>query len=165
MLIFHLGVVLWYVPALCEFALHYVWIAQLEHLSLLLVGCIMWLPLINPLPHLRLPFARRMFYLVVLIGCQVPLFGILTLSGRALYATYRLAPRITDLSAYGDQQTAGWLLKLVTVLVFAGGFIAIFLQWHAQQRLQDRDENRQAEENMKLLRRAIARLEGRRPQG
>jgi len=154
---FNLGLMAWYLPPLCAFSVNNVWGAQLEHLSVLLAGLVMWLPLMHPLHYVRPHFSRQMFYLIILIFCQVPLFGVLTLSREALYLSYQLAPRITQLSAYGDQQSAGWLIKLVSVLVFAGALVAIFLQWHEHQRIQDRNENLQAFENLRLVNLALRR--------
>jgi cytochrome c oxidase assembly factor CtaG len=146
----------WYFPFMTEFSRNHHWGGQMEHLSVLLAGAVMWLPLMNPMIHQRPPFARQMFYLMTLILTQVPLFGLLALSKQAHYQAYILAPRISSLSAYGDQQSAGWLIKLVSILVFAGAFIAIVLQWSHYQRRVDRSENRVALENIDLIKKVRA---------
>ncbi len=162
MLLFNAGLISWYLPALTELSRGHFWFGQLEHLSVLLAGMLMWLPLLNPAQHQRPTYPRQMFYLMTLILTQVPLFGLLTLSREALYQSYLQAPRITSqLSAFGDQQSAGWLIKLFTVLVFAAAFIAIFIEWSNMQRRIDRTERLQAEEMIKLIERVRARW----PQG
>lgn len=122
MLLFNAGLISWYLPALTELSRGH-FKRQLEHLSVLLAGMLMWLPLLNPAQHQRPTYPRQMFYLMTLILTQVPLFGLLTLSREALYQSYLQAPRISSqLSAFGDQQSAGWLIKSFTVLVFAAAF-------------------------------------------
>lgn len=165
-LCFNLMLMCWYIPELNALSNQNLWIRQLEYLSIMGAGLVMWLPLMHPRPWLRPPFEQQIFYLVMLLAGQVPLFAALTLSRTALYQTYLLAPRLTPLSAYGDQQSAGWLIKLISVLVFAGALIAIVLQWHAQQRLKDQHENRLAYENLHLVEAARARQKaGTPPQG
>jgi len=167
MLLFNAGLINWYLPPLTALSRGHFWFAQVEHLTVLLAGAIMWLPLLNPAQHQRPSYPRQMFYLMTLILTQVPLFGLLTLSREALYQSYLNAPRITSqLTAFGDQQSAGWLIKLFTVLVFAGAFIAIFMQWSEMQRRIDRSERLQAAELLRLIERVRARWpQGKPPQG
>lgn len=167
MLLFNAGLISWYLPEMTALSRGHFWLGQVEHISVLLAGMIMWLPLLNPALHQRPTYPRQMFYLMTLILTQVPLFGLLTLSREALYRHYVLAPRITSqLTAFGDQQSAGWLIKLFTVLVFAAAFIAIFIQWSDMQRRIDRSERLQASEMLKLIERVRARWpQGQPPQG
>lgn len=144
-------------PPLYSLFLNNIWLNQTFFLAMLILGCAMWLPVVSSYPGFRLSIPRQMFYMVTLIFGQTPLFAFLTFSQQAAYAPYINALRVTSLSPYGDQQLGGWLLKIITSLVFAGAFIAIFLNWNRQQRSQDRVDNRVAFENFDLVQRAARR--------
>jgi cytochrome c oxidase assembly factor CtaG len=51
-----------------------------------------------------------------------------------LYQTYELAPRLTVLTAQGDQQLGGVLMKITGMLVFSIAFIKIFMAWYQQDK-------------------------------
>ncbi|PKL75564.1 MAG: hypothetical protein CVV27_14715 [Candidatus Melainabacteria bacterium HGW-Melainabacteria-1] len=154
---FNLAFLLLHLPPVYELGLRNSLADQLILLFLLLLGYLMWLPLLSPYAPLRLPMPRQMFYLVTLVFAQVPVFALLTLSREALYASYLEAPRITPLSAFADQQLGGWMLKTVSSVIFAAAFIRIFLDWNSRARLQDAEDNLTAFENIDLVRRARQR--------
>lgn len=154
---FNLALFSWYIPSLNTLSNQHAWIRQLEVLSMIVAGLLLWLPLMPLLQKPDLPFAQQLFYLVMLLAGQIPLFSLLTLSQTALYQIYVQAARLTPLSAYGDQQSAGWLLKLISILLFAGALVRILLQWHSKQRQQDHLENQLAYENLRLVEAARAR--------
>lgn len=148
---------LWHLPEMLSLALQSAWINELQMLSFVISGALMWLPLISPDPDLRLPLPRQMFYIAMLILWQIPVFALLTISPDQLYANYQDQPGMYYLTAYGDQQVSGWFLKIVTLHIFAINFIVIFLQWNRSQRQQDKDDNALAVENFQLVQRAPQR--------
>lgn len=154
---FNLLFLLWHLPPFFELALHNALFNQLQLLVLCAGAMVMWAPLSCSYAPLRLPMPRQMFYLVLLILVQVPVFAMLTFSREALYVSYQLAPRLFSISAYGDQQLGGWMLKTVTAVIFAAAGIRIFLDWNQRARRTDREENVTAFENFDLVKRADRR--------
>lgn len=155
--IFNLLFLCLHIPAIMELSLHHTLLAEFMPLLLLALGCLMWFPILNPIKPLEQMFSEQMFYLMTLILGQVPLFAILTFSDQGLFPTYLKASRVSMLTAYGDQQLAGWLFKLCSLLIFSAAFVTIFLRWNAQQRIQDKDDNTLAYENFELIQRAPKR--------
>lgn len=144
-------------PWFCEHYFHSFILHESMPILLLALGSLMWLPLIHPFKSLRLSFSEQMLYIMTLILGQVPLFAVLTFADQGIFPSYLQAPRLTPLTAYGDQQLGGWLFKLVSMLVFAAAFISILVRWHQQQRRDDRSENAVAFENFELAQRATRR--------
>ena len=71
-----------------------------------------------------------MLYLpAVLIG-MTPVFAYITFSQDVLYPTYEYAPRITSLTAAGDQLLAGTMMKLVGMAVAITAFGVSFYRWY-----------------------------------
>tara|TARA_R100000027_G_C2251454_1_gene94446 strand:- start:6015 stop:6677 length:663 start_codon:yes stop_codon:yes gene_type:complete len=129
-LIFTLSFSLWHVPTLYEAALANKTIHILEHLTI-------WLPSLGVawnlfssskvLPPVSYP--GRLLMLFILMIAQLPVFGILTMSGRVLYPTYEWAPRIIDLSPIDDQVLGGLLMKVGGMLFVLPIFGYCFFQW------------------------------------
>jgi putative membrane protein len=128
--VFSLSFSLWHVPALYEAALADKTIHVVEHLTI-------WIPsvgvawnLFSPsreVPPLRYP--ARLLMLFVLTVAQLPVFGILTMSGEVLYPTYEWAPRIIGLSPLDDQVLGGLFMKVGGMLFVLPIFGYCFYQW------------------------------------
>jgi putative membrane protein len=103
----------------------------------LLGGMVLWLPLVSPLPELRMAsYPGRMVYLF-LAAAALPLVpgGFLTFSSYPLYSIYELAPRVFDgLSALDDQQLAGAVMKVGSLPVVWPVIFVLFLQWANAER-------------------------------
>ncbi len=147
----------WHLPAVYNLGLRYDILDQMHVFGIWALGFLMWLPLNVRYQPMRLNMPRQMFYLVTLILGQVPLFALLTFTREPLYGVYATAARITPLNALADQQLSGWTLKVVSSLIFASAFIAIFLEWSRRQRKQDAEDNALAFENFELVKRASRR--------
>lgn len=105
----------------------------------LLSGLLLWLPLVGPLPELRMPSpAARCVYLFLSAGV-VPMIpgAVLTFSEFPLYGIYELAPRVGGIDAGDDQQAAGIMMKIGSVPVVWGYIFVTFSRWA----LRERDEN------------------------
>jgi putative membrane protein len=102
----------------------------------LLAGMIMWLPLLSPLPELRMrSYPGRMVYLFLAAGA-LPLIpgGFLTFADFPLYSTYELAPRVWEgFSAVDDQQLAGAIMKVGSLPVVWPVIFGLFLKWGLSQ--------------------------------
>lgn len=102
----------------------------------LLSGLVLWLPLVSPLPELRHPSpAVKCVYLFLAAGV-IPMLpgGVLTFSTFPLYGTYELAPRVWDIEASNDQQTAGILMKVGNIPVIWTVIFVIFARWALGER-------------------------------
>lgn len=129
-LLFSLVFSLWHVPSLYEAALANKTIHIIEHLTI-------WLPSLGVAWNLfstsseipALSYPGRLLMLFILTVAQLPVFGILTMSGEVLYPTYEWAPRIIDLSAIDDQVLGGLFMKVGGMLFVMPIFAYCFYQW------------------------------------
>jgi len=130
---------LWHIPVLYELALANKTIHILEHVTI-------WLPslfvcwnlfarstVIPPLSH---PACLLMLF--ILTVAQLPVFGVLTMSGEILYPTYEWAPRIIDLSPIDDQVLGGLLMKVGGMFFVFPLFAWHFFQWSRKSEQEDR---------------------------
>lgn len=101
-----------------SFAIDVAWLAA---------GLLFWWPVVAPVPE-RPWFhgLTRIGYLGAQVIASKPLFIYLTFATYPRYATYELAPRITNLlTARADQQAAGLLMEVggMLILLFAAGIL------------------------------------------
>jgi putative membrane protein len=129
-LLFNLIFGLWHIPFLYDWALRDRMVHNLEHLSFILSALLMWMPLRNPISEMRLSHGFQLIYIGGLTIAQIPVFAFVTFSRSVLYQTYELAPRLTQLTAQGDQQLGGVLMKITGMLVFSIAFLQIFMAWY-----------------------------------
>lgn len=140
-LIFNLIFAIWHIPYLYEWALRDRMVHNLEHLTFIGSALLMWMPLRGPVQHFRLSYGFQMLYIGALTIAQAPVFAFVTFSQKALYQTYELAPRLTLLTARGDQQLGGVLMKVTGMIVFSIAFIQIFMAWYrAEQQREQKQE-------------------------
>lgn len=128
--VFSLSFSLWHVPSLYEAALANKTIHIVEHLTIWIPGIGIAWNLFSPsrvLPAISYP--ARLLMLFILMIAQLPVFGILTMSGNVLYPTYEWAPRIIDLSPIDDQVLGGLLMKVGGMLFVLPIFGYCFYQW------------------------------------
>lgn len=128
--IFSLTFSLWHVPSLYEAALANKTIHIVEHITIWVPGLGIAWNLFSPskiLPTVSYP--GRLLMLFILMIAQLPVFGILTMSGNVLYPTYEWAPRIIDLSPIDDQVLGGLLMKVGGMLFVLPIFGYCFYQW------------------------------------
>ncbi len=129
--IFSLFFSVWHFPAVYEAALRSDLIHHGEHLLFIGTALLMWWPLLSPLPELpRLSPVGQLAYLFALPFGQFLVAALLTFSSEAFYPTYVAAPRITGLSALGDQQLGGVIMKGVGFIVFGVPFVLAFFRWY-----------------------------------
>lgn len=138
-LIFNLIFAIWHIPYLYEWALRDRMVHNLEHLTFILSALLMWMPLRSPVPQFRLKYGFQVLYIIALTIAQAPVFAFVTFSHKVLYQTYELAPRLTWLTARGDQQLGGVLMKITGMLVFSIALIQIFMAWYRSE--QEKSDN------------------------
>ena len=120
---------LWVDATLRHHALHFV-----AHAVLVASALLMWLPVVSPLPEV--PRARpptQMLYLFIQTIVPTVPASFLTFGSSPLYHFYEHVPRLYGISALGDQQVAGLIMKI------GGGFFLwsvigiIFFRWYARE--------------------------------
>jgi putative membrane protein len=121
----------WHMPLLYDLALQNRPIHILEHFTMFGAALFYWWPLLSPAKEFPpVSHATQMLYLpAVLIG-MTPVFAYITFSQDVLYPTYEYAPRITSLTAAGDQLLAGTMMKLIGMGVAILAFGVSFYRWY-----------------------------------
>ena len=121
----------WHFPAVYEGALRSDVVHHSEHLVFIGTALLSWWPLLSPLPELpRLSNAGQLVYLFALSLGQFLVTALLTFSSGPFYATYAAAPRLSGLSAAGDQQLGGAIMKMVGAFVYGVPFVLAFFRWY-----------------------------------
>jgi putative membrane protein len=101
------------------------------HVVLVLVGLVMWWPVLSPLPELpHYSYLGRMAYLFSHSIVPTVPASFLTFASEPLYASYAAAPRLADwLTPLVDMQIAGLLMKIGGGLLLWAVIAALFFQW------------------------------------
>jgi putative membrane protein len=108
---------LWHVPFAYEAALHHRLVLDLEHLTYLVAGLLLWWPVFQEEPW-HLPSGAKAAYLFAAFVLASPLGLILALLPSPIYDTYVHAPRLWEISPLEDQQLGGTLMAVSEALVF-----------------------------------------------
>jgi putative membrane protein len=121
----------WHLPLLYDLALQNRPLHIVEHFTMFGAALFYWWPLLSPsTEYPRAPYATQMLFLpAVLIG-MTPVFAYITFSQDVLYPTYEYAPRISSLTAAGDQLLAGAMMKLIGMAVAMIAFGVSFYRWY-----------------------------------
>ena len=107
------------------------------HLVMFSSALLMWLPVLGPLPELRLSPPAQMVYLFLMSIIPTIPAGWLTFADNPVYPAYDTIDRLWDISVVSDQQAAGFVMKVIGGF-FLWGLIAIrFFRWAAAERASD----------------------------
>jgi putative membrane protein len=116
----------WHVPAAYDFALAHETVHDLEHLSFVVVGALVWMQIADPARRGRLQRSQRLVYMLVLVGAGTVLANVLVAAPAPLYPAYaQPGPDALGLSPLRDQQLAG--LVMLTEQIVAFSICAAFL--------------------------------------
>jgi putative membrane protein len=101
----------------------------LVHTALVATAFLLWIPVVGPLPELRLSYPAQMLYLFVTSIVPTVPAAWLTFAGGVIYTAYDVPDRMFGLTITDDQQMAGVIMKLV-----GGGYLWLvitirFFQW------------------------------------
>lgn len=101
----------------------------------LLAGLILWLPIRSPIPEGRshTPWAQISYLFVTTGFVAIIPASFLTFATTPIYAIYELAPRIGNLTAAGDQQMAGIIMKIATIPITWATIAFIWFRWAKQE--------------------------------
>ena len=156
---------LWHVPALYEAAYGTAPVHALEHTTFIVFGCLMWMPLVGPLP---MPAwfgnAWRLGYILAVRFAGVILGNVLMWSGTVLYPRYAAGEAYWDISPLADQSTAGAIMMVEGTFVALGAFAWLFLrtaqQGSERQRLVELAERQGVALDERRAARAVAAGQG-----
>lgn len=137
----------WHIPTLYDAAYAGAPIHALEHSLFIFCGCLMWMPLVGPLPMptwwtnpWRLGYAIAVRFTGGILG------NVLMWTGHVLYPIYGSGERFWGLSPLADQSTAGAIMMVEGTFVALGVFAWLFLRTardgEETQRLQDLADSR-----------------------
>jgi cytochrome c oxidase assembly factor CtaG len=122
----------WHVPALYDAALRHRLLLDLEHVSYLLTGFMLWWPVVQAVPH-RLRAGAKAAYLFAAFGLASPLGLVLALLPSPLYGFYEDAPRLWGIGPLTDQQIAGVVMAVSEAIVFFAVFAVVFVRFMAEE--------------------------------
>ncbi len=120
----------WHVPALYEAALRNRALHDLQHLSFLLVGVLLWVVLLDPTRHGRLSANERIGVAALVFGAGQLLAYVMVFSYRPFYGVYaEQEDRLLGLSALTDQKLSGVVMMVEQLLT-----VGLFLAWQLRAR-------------------------------
>jgi putative membrane protein len=124
----------WHVPAAYDYALAHQPVHDLEHVSFLLVGILVWVLLIEPFPHPRRGLRMRILVAISLFALGTALADTLILTPHTLYHHYAVQPdRLWGLSSLADQRLAGAVMMLEQ-LASVGTCLALLVRSYRKRR-------------------------------
>ena len=117
----------WHVPAAYDYTLTHQIVHDLEHVSFVIVGLLMWIQLVDPARRRELTVAGKLALAIALFAAGQILADVLIFSMEPLYAIYEDQPdRLLGLSPLQDQRLAG-IVMMVEQLLTLGTFVALLL--------------------------------------
>ena len=125
----------WHVPVFYEAALgNRVW-HDLEHLSFVLGGLLVWTQIIDPGRHERLTLNERVGYTALVFWTSQILAYVILFDFRPLFSTYEeQTVRLLGLSPLTDQKIAGLVMMVEQLLTVGLAFVVLFRASRRQQR-------------------------------
>jgi putative membrane protein len=122
----------WHVPALYDAALERPALLHLEHACYLVVGVLLWWPVLQDAPH-RLSSAARTVYLFAAFVLASPIGLLLALLPEPVYDWYVVGGGFWGLSPHTDQQIAGVTMSVEQAIVFFAAFAIFFFRFLAEE--------------------------------
>jgi putative membrane protein len=117
----------WHVPAAYDYTLTHQVVHDLEHLSFVVVGVLVWVQLVDPARRRDLSLVGRLALAIALFAAGQVLADVLIFAQRPLYGSYAEQPdRLLGLSPLEDQRLAG-LVMMGEQLLTLGTCVALLL--------------------------------------
>src|SRR5215204_2203559 len=124
---------LWHIPAMYNGALEGPLLHGLEHVSFFTAGCLLWWPLIQPVPmRHRLEGMQGLLYVFAAKATLGVLGLYLTWSSSVVFDYYLDKPRIWDLTPVSDQNVGGAIMMVEQALVLLLVFFLLFVRMLTQ---------------------------------
>jgi putative membrane protein len=157
----------WHVPALYEATLRSAPVHALEHGMFILFGCLMWMPVLGPLP--KPAWFNAGWKVVYVIGVRLVgalLGNVFIWSGTVFYPVYEAGDAQHHISPLTDQGVAGAIMMgegmIVTLAVLAWAFLKWAADTTERQRLLDLAESRGIQLDERRAARAVEAGQGKR---
>jgi putative membrane protein len=126
--------VVWHVPALYERALANVLVHDVQHISFVVVGTLVWVQLIDPLRHGRLSLGERIGLAAVIFWSGQILAYVVLWDPTPLFSAYASQDeRLLGLSALTDQRLAGAIM-LVEQMITVGACVFVLVRQARRER-------------------------------
>ena len=122
----------WHVPALYDAGLRHRLVWDVEHLSYVVAGCLLWWSVFQDVPR-KLSAGARSAYLFGAFVLASPLGLVLALLPSPIYAFYEQADRLWGVSPLEDQQLGGVLMAVSEGVLFFALFAFFFIRFMAEE--------------------------------
>ena len=99
------------------------------HTVVFLASMMMWIPVVGPVPELRMGLGGQMVYLFLMSVIPTVPAGFLTFADGALYDAYDHNVRLWGIGISADQQLAGFFMKIIGGMYLWTWIIVRFYQW------------------------------------
>jgi putative membrane protein len=151
----------WHLPVLYERTLTSPPLHALEHGMFIFFGCVMWMPVLGPLPKPAWFNAGwKVIYVIVVRLVSAVLGNVFIWSGSVFYPAYKAGDAAHGISPLTDQGVAGSIMMgegmIVTLAVLAWAFLKWAADTKERQRLLDLAEARGIELDEARAARAVA---------
>lgn len=125
----------------------------LTHVALVATAMLMWWPVLSVVPELpRLSPPIRMAYLFAQSLLPSVMASFITFAGDVVYPYYDRAPRMWNVTAQGDQQIAGAIMKVLGSLILWSFISVVFFQWYNREQAEEKEPRwKQVEEELQEL--------------
>jgi len=128
------ALVVWHVPALYERALAVTWVHDLQHVSFIAVGTLVWIQLVDPTRHGRLSLGERIGLAAIVFWVGQILAYVIVFDPSPLFSAYtEQDERLLGLSALTYQKIAGALM-MVEQLFTVGVCLLVLIGQARRQR-------------------------------
>jgi putative membrane protein len=124
----------WHVPRAYDYAAAHPLVHDLEHLSFVFTGILVWTQLVDPARHGRLRRPQRILFGLAMLVLAQPVVDVLLFSSTPRYARYAdPVNRLFGISPLTDQRLAGAVM-MVEQLLTVGTCVALLLWPYLQER-------------------------------
>jgi putative membrane protein len=128
------AVIVWHVPRFYDYAAAHPAVHNLEHVTFVAGGLLVWTQLVDPARHGRLRRPQRIFFALAMLALAQPVVDFLLFSSSAHYDRYvHQTDRLLGLSPLTDQRLAGAVM-MVEQLLTLGTCVAILLRPYLRER-------------------------------
>ena len=127
-------------PLVVDATLRYHPLHFVAHAVLITSALLLWMPVVSPLAEVpRLAPPSQMLYLFLQTIIPTVPASFLTFGQTALYPIYETFPRLWGISAVGDQQVAGLIMKIGAGSFLWAVIITIFFRWYSREEAKPKD--------------------------
>jgi putative membrane protein len=124
-----LNLFFWHIPAIYDAAYGTAPVHALEHTTFIFFGCLMWMPVLGPLPKPEWFTAGwKVGYVIAVRFTGAILGNVLMWSGSVLYTIYAPGERYWHISPLADQSTAGVIMMIEGTFLALGVLAWVFFQ-------------------------------------